>query len=328
MNPSDPWRPLSEALLGRAELTALDVARESGIEPNELRRLWQALGFPPVTDDEPRFTRADVDVVRAVRALVEVNHADPGDVLQLTRVVGHAMAAVTDAQLTLISERFQSRLEQGGDSQATAESPIARIQMLAPALEQFLGYVWRRHIVAAAVQLGAAPSAVDRELIVGFADMVGFTAMTQALDAAELTTLVNRFEAAAHEHIVKNGGRVVKMIGDAVMFSVDDAGRAGEIALSLRDAHAATGALPAIRVGVACGPVLAWEGDLFGPTVNLASRLVSFARPATVLVSEDLADQLGAVAGFEIRHLGPVKLKGLGKVRSAVLRRPRCGARG
>ena len=320
VEPTDIWGRLAETLLGKADLTALDVARASGVEPDELRRLWQALGFPPVTDDELRFTRADVNVVSAIRALVESQHADPSDVLQLTRVIGHAMARVADAQITVIAERLHARREEEAASHLQVPELKTRIETLAPTLERFLGYVWRRHLMAAAVQISSANSAADRALIVGFADMVGFTATTQALDAGDLAIMVNRFEAIAHEHIVKHGGRVVKMIGDEVMFCVDDPVRAAEIALALVDAHARDESLPEIRVGVASGPTLAWEGDLFGPTVNLASRLVNFARPGTVLVSDELGDRARAHPAFELRPLRPVKLKGIGRVRSWVLR--------
>ena len=321
MDRSDTWRPLAEALLGKAELTALDVARQSGVEPDDVRRLWQALGFPPVTDDERHFTRADLEVLRGVRALVDVQHADPSDVLQLTRVIGHAMARVSDAQVTVVAERLDRRRDDDAASRPSPAELVGRIEALAPSLERFLGYVWRRHLVAAVVQLSATPSPADRVLIVGFADMVRFTAMSQALDTRELAAVVDRFEAIAYEHVLKRGGRVVKIIGDEVMFCVDDSMRAAEIALALIEAHARDDDLPEVRVGVASGPTLAWEGDLFGPTVNLASRLVNFARPSAVVVSDEVGEQLRDQPGLELRHLRPVKLKGIGRVRSWVLRR-------
>jgi adenylate cyclase len=321
MESTDSCRSLVEALLGKAELTGLDIARESGVEPDDLRRLWQALGFPPVTDDERRFTHADVDVLRAVRALVEVQHSDPSDVLQLTRVLGHAMARIADAQVTVIAERARGRRDpDAGSGQPVAEL-VSRIKSLAPILEAFLGYVWRRHVVAAVLQLAVAPSAVDRSLVVGFADMVGFTAMSRALDLHEIGKTVDRFEATASEHILERGGRVVKTIGDEVMFSVDDTVHAAEIALALVEAHARRDDLPDIRVGLASGPTLAWQGDLFGATVNLASRLVNFARPGSVVVSDEVGNELVSVPGLELRHLRPIRLKGVGRVRTWVLGR-------
>src|SRR5262249_2169573 len=136
----------------------------------------------------------------------------------------------------------------------------------------------------------------------------------------ELTAMVDRFEALAYEHIPERGGRVVKTIGDEVMFAVDDGSFAADIAVALVEAHARRTDLPDVRVGLAHGPTLAWEGDLYGPTVNLASRLVAFARPATVLVSDALGQDLREAPGLTLRHLRPVRLQGIGRVRSWVVR--------
>ena len=117
--------------------------------------------------------------------------------------------------------------------------------------------------------------------------------MSQALDARELAAMVDRFEAIAYDHILERGGRVVKMIGDEVMFAVEDGvGRGRDRPRRWSRPTRATPTLPDVRVGLASGPTLAWEGDLFGPTVNLASRLVNFARPETVLVSDELGERL------------------------------------
>jgi len=321
---SDTWGPFAEALLGTPALSALDVAREAGVEPAECRRLWRALGFPPVEDDERFFTNSDVEILRAVRALIELRGADRDDLLQLTRVIGQSVARVADAQVNAVADRLGRMRGERGSGETTVAQLTSRIEGLAPSLEQFLGYVWRRHLLAALRRRSAQPSAADRTLTIGFADLVGFTAMTQALDARELAAMVDRFEAVAYEHIPERGGRVVKMIGDEVMFAVDDGAFAADIAIALVAAHARDAALPDVRVGLARGPTLSWEGDLFGPTVNLASRLVNLARPSTVLVSDDLGEQLRDDPRFELRHLRPVKLQGIGRVRAWVLRRAQC----
>src|SRR4030095_13516534 len=149
-------------------------------------------------------------------------------------------------------------------------------------------------------------------------DLCGFTSRSQALDARELAAMVDRFEAIAYEQIPERGGRGVKTIGDEVMFAADDATAAAEIALGLVEAHARDPELPDVRAGLARGPVLAWEGDLFGPTVNLASRLVHFARPGTVLVADELGEQLRDEPAFALQHLRPVQLQGLGRAASWV----------
>jgi len=197
---------------------------------------------------------------------------------------------------------------------------VDRTAALVPQLEPFLGYVWRRHLLAALMRAVATPPAASRTLIVGFADLVGFTAISQQLSEHELAAMVDRFEALAYEHIPERGGRVVKMIGDEVMFSGEHAETAAEIGLALVDAYAGDESLPEVRVGLALGPTLSWEGDLFGPTVNLASRLVNIARPGTVLVSDELGAALQAQDKFVLRHLRPLHLKGIGRVRFWVLR--------
>ena len=297
------------------------MLRASGIELDYARRLWRALGFPPVPDDARVFTRADVEILRGVAELIEDRTVDAGPLVQLTRVIGQSLARLADAQVRATADRlYQQRTEHAAGERALPEL-AARVQDLVPRLEQFLVYVWRRHLLAAVLRLSARPAAADRALTVGFADLVGFTAMSQALDARELAVMVDRFETTASDHIPRHGGRVVKMIGDEVMFVADDAAVAADIALALVDAHARDPALPDVRVGLASGPTLALEGDHFGPTVNLASRLVNLARPGTVLVSDELGAQLQARPGFVLRLLRPIRLQGIGRVRTWVLRR-------
>jgi adenylate cyclase len=98
---------------------------------------------------------------------------------------------------------------------------------------------------------------------------------------------------------------------------------AADIALALAEAYRAEPDLPGVRVGVACGPTLAWEGDLYGPTVNLASRLVNIARPNTVLVADEVGERLQDDPRFELRHLRAVTLQGIGRLRPWVVRRAR-----
>jgi adenylate cyclase len=320
MEPSDEWQPLAEALLGKPEYTPVDVARETQFPLVELRRLWRALGFPPVPDDARVFTRSEIDVLRAARWVTQQQGMEPAVVVQLTRVIGQSLARIADAQVTEAARRFLQRTQEASGEVARGEL-FGRIQVLTQGFDELLGYVWRRHLLAAWLRLSATPSPADREQTVGFADLVGFTAMSQALDAHELTAMVDRFEVIAYDHIVGRGGRVVKMIGDEVMFAVDDAVAAAEIGLELVEAHASDASLPDVRVGLACGPTLAWEGDLFGPTVNLASRLVNVALPRSLLASQELGDRLRELPQFTLRHLRPVNLQGIGRVRFWVVRR-------
>ena len=320
MTASPAWRALAQSLIGDPVLTGPEVALQAGIDFPQARRLWGALGFPPVPDDARVFTPSDVAVLRAIRALLDEQTGDPAALLQLTRVTGQSLARVAEAHVASRADLFALLHPDAANVDVIA----SRVGALAPQLESIFAYVWRRHLLAAVLRFAATTgvgSGADRTVVVGFADLVGFTAISQQLSEHELAAMVDRFETLAYEHILAWGGRVVKMIGDEVMFSVETAHAAAEIALALVDAYAEDGALPDVRTGLAIGPTLSWEGDLFGPTVNLASRLVNIARPGTVLVAEDLGHALREAPWFTLRHLRPLPLKGIGSVRTWVLRR-------
>ncbi len=157
--------------------------------------------------------------------------------------------------------------------------------------------------------------------MVGFADLVGFTALSQQVSAHELASVVDRFEAIAYETVSLLGGRVVKMIGDEVMFSVPDERSAAEVALTLSESYRDDDELSDVRVGLAAGPVVVREADLFGPVVNRASRIVNIAFPGTVVCSAELRDALADDPAFVWKPIGQRNLKDIGKVPLFVLRR-------
>jgi adenylate cyclase len=316
MDPSpDVWLTFARTLIGEPEFTPAEVAERAGVSLDLARRLWRALGFPPVPDDQRAFTLSDVQMLRAAAELMAKGLAAPDIIVRMARVVGQAAARVAGAQVAMPA---------AGEASV---SGAAAIDSLSPALvgvlEGFLSYCWRRHLLAAAWRQASIGESLGTEphVTVGFADMVGFTAFSRQLDDRDLADVVDRFEARVYEHVPERGGRVVKMIGDEVMFVADHAAGGAEIALGLVEAHAADSALPNLRVGLATGPVLTWEGDLFGPTVNLASRLVDAARPGTVLVAPATALELESLPGFDLRRMHRVAAKGFGRVRVSRLRR-------
>jgi len=162
---------------------------------------------------------------------------------------------------------------------------------------------------------GAAPGE-SPVLAVGFADMVGFTLLSQHLSDPELAAVVRRFEELSHDIVTRLGGRVVKMIGDEVMFVVESVADAARIGLDLADAYADDELLSDVRVGLALGPVLLREGDYFGTTVNLAHRIVNIGNPGTVLISDEFQAALLAAApdDYATEPLRPRTLKDLGRV--------------
>jgi adenylate cyclase len=152
------------------------------------------------------------------------------------------------------------------------------------------------------------------EATVGFVDLVGYTALAEGLDDEELGALIEHFAALAHDTVVSAGGRIVKTIGDEVMFITEDPAVAASIARRLAEASTQDEVLPDARAGLAYGPVLSREGDYFGQVVNLASRLTELAFPRTVLVSSDLAAALDGNPQFSLRRLSRRRVRGIGRI--------------
>jgi adenylate cyclase len=308
---------LTRTLIGEPEFTAAEVAARANVDVDLARRMWRAMGFPPVPDDERAFTHSDIAVLRIAYQLGEQGVTDPGLQLQITRVAGRAIARIAEAQVAAVAEsRLLSRSET-----PDMDAVLDIVPELVPMLESFLTYTWRRHLLAAAWRQAAAENATEggQHVAVGFADIVGFTAVSQHLTERELAAFVDRFESLVVDQVPGRSGRVIKMIGDAVMFTADDMTTAAEIAFGLVTPDSDR-SLPLLRAGVAFGPVLSWQGDLFGTTVNLASRLVGAAHPGTILVSELAAAQLQN-DGLTLKPIRGVKMKGIEREKVFVLRR-------
>ncbi len=305
-------------------MTQTQVAETTDIAIETARRFWRALGFLDVGDDDPVFTDMDIEAVRLFQSMVAMGLVDTDTAVQMARVIGSSMARIAEAQAGPGSTPI---LMGTGDSVFDADEFARRAEMSLPAMARLLEYVWRRHLQAATrrAMLHRARGGVQGTspvLAVGFADMVGFTMLSQHLGDDELAAVVSRFEALAHDTVVALGGRVVKMIGDEVMFVVPTATGAASIGLSLAEAYAGDELLSDVRVALAIGPVLIQDGDFYGPVVNLASRLVGVANPGTVLASDEFRVALedehaagdGQDAGFELRGLRTRNLKDIGRI--------------
>jgi len=196
---------------------------------------------------------------------------------------------------------------------------------IADDLEPILIYAWRRHLSAAISRMVTDAEPTENQpgvtRSVGFADLVAFTGLVSRLSERELARMVQRFEALTSDVVTAHGGRVIKTVGDEVMFVAVGMAPAAAIALDLVEAMAEDDLLPDVRVGVASGRVISRLGDVFGTTVNRASRLTAVAQPRTVLVDEVIAASLATTSGFEMSPMRRRILRGIGPVTPWVLRR-------
>jgi adenylate cyclase len=299
-------------------MTQAQVAETTDIPIEVARRFWRALGFLDVGDDDPAFTEMDIEAVRLFQSMVAMGLVDTESAVQMARVIGSSMARIAEAEA---GSGTTPILLASGDSIIDADLFAQQAGESLPAMARLLEYVWRRHLQAATrramlLRGRGSDQGIRPVMAVGFADMVGFTVLSQHLGDEELAAVVARFEELAHDTVVALGGRVVKMIGDEVMFVVQTATSAAEIGLSLAEAYAGDDLLSDVRVALAIGPVLVQDGDFYGPVVNLASRLVSVANPGTVLISDEFRTAVGGEGAqeFIMRALRTRNLKDIGRV--------------
>ncbi len=294
-----------------------EVADATDLDPLLIVQLWRSLGFAEPRAGDRIFTDVDVEMLRTVGQFVAMGVLDDQITVQMARVIGSSLARVAGALVDSIDRTDPDEVGRDADDFA-AIAPV-----LLPTLLQVMDFVWRRHVQAAARARILRERGTDRPegQVVGFADLVGFTALSQQITAHELATVVDRFEAIAYDAVGQLGGRVIKMIGDEVMFSVPDERSAAEIALALAETYREDDELSDVRVGLAAGPVLVREADVFGPVVNRASRIVNLAFPGTVVCSGELHDALVDDPGFAWRSIGARNLKDIGRTPLFVLRR-------
>ncbi|MGY1856665.1 adenylate/guanylate cyclase domain-containing protein [Modestobacter sp. SYSU DS0290] len=294
------------------------MAELAGMPAARTQRLWRALGFADVAEDDPAFTDADVTALARLSALIDSGFVDPQTEASIARAMGQALSRLADWQTDLLA----ARLAEAG---AEAEADVLRsTESLLPLMSELQDYVWRRHLAANAGRLLAAPGADRGELAVGFADLVGYTSRSRGMGGRELGAMVEDFEGLAADVIARHRGRVVKTVGDGVLFTCADAVDAVEIALRLPVEWSAEDR-PPLRVGAAYGPVLTRLGDVYSPVVNLASRLTSIARPSTVLVDRELARRLLGSPAYRVRPLRQVAVRGYDQLQPWLVRRRQDG---
>jgi adenylate cyclase len=307
---------------GPRRYTRAQVAAEAGISRAEANELWRALGFATVGDDEVVFTDGDVDALRTAADLTERLGADNELRTAITRLLGRTFAQLASFQGQLLIELVASRphlLE-------SEDSVIEFVDMVVPLIESVQSFVWRRQMVAYfsrfASHAGSEVQLPGAETVaVGFADMAGFTTLTRKATEADLRQVLEAFEAIATEIVGACDGRIVKTIGDEILFVADSPVAAAEMALLLQEAAEADERLPALRIGLAAGPVVSRLGDVYGATVNIASRLTSICRPGWVLVDRVMAEQLRGDERFVLKPRRPESVRGYHHLRQWRLRR-------
>lgn len=273
-----------------------EIAEKVDLSEEFLRRDLQALGLPRLGPAERFFSDADVEGAMTVKGLLDAGVSEE-DLLELARVSGRGLARLAETVLGVLAPLFI----RAGDTEHDlglryADAGMRLGPLMGPSLETPLRLhireVIRREVVGRAERAsGRLPG--SREVTVCFADLVGFTSLSEALDVAALGDVTGRLETMATD-VAAPPVRLVKMIGDAAMLVSPDAGALLAAALALVEAaEEAGGDFPRLRAGVAKGPALWRSGDWYGRPVNLASRVTAVAGPGSVVATRAVRDATG-----------------------------------
>ncbi len=284
---------VERSLLGRsASMARAEVSESAGVDPAEARRFWHAMGFQVVERRRGDVHRRRPRGAAAGHAMVRSGAVSEELALGMTRAFARTADRLAVWQTQLVAESLTPDLPddpdalEGKDTRSVPEPRIAAdaanlLSRTIDEIEPLLVYVWRRHLTNAIQRMLAdADPAVRSDptapvRAVGFADLVSFTSFVRRMSERQLARLVQRFELLASDVVAEHGGRVIKTVGDEVLFVHTDIAAAAAIALDLVDAMAEDELLPPVRVGMAHGRVVSRLGDVFGVTVNKASRITA-----------------------------------------------------
>jgi len=268
-----------------------EVAASVGLGPEAVVELLCALGIAVPAPGAATLTDSDLAAVRTfaqVRALF--GHEA---VLRFARVVRASISRVAEAAVAMFGISVEDPLRQRGGTRAELAAVTDRALNTLPLVPELFAALFQGQALDAirrmAILHGADSTYETVTASVGFADLVGSTVWSQHRAPREIADALGEFERLA-QAALSGRARLVKTIGDEVMFFAPTPGEACRTALNLVSAVAGEPRLPALRAGLAHGRVVALDGDLYGSVVNLAARLVHQAEPGHVVSDGAFAD--------------------------------------
>ena len=313
----------SSLLGGPQTLTIEDVASMAGVTIEEVRDFLVAMGFPSPRSEEKVFTENDAKLFLQWSRFMASGAIDTATARSLLRANSHLADRLGLWQVEALVEDTMRRF--GLDDTAARMYVLDHIRERVDVLEDVLRHSWRRQLDALLKRMDHEISTRGHEGLqprfplnrsLGFVDMVSYTS-SSAILGGKLVDLIGRFEQLSRDAVTDAGGRVVKMIGDAVMYIADDLETGLRVAVSLIEQLGADDQMLPVRASFVRGDVFSRSGDVFGPTVNLASRLVDIAPVGKILMDPTTAAAIAAgKAGMEydVEEFPSATLRGFGTI--------------
>lgn len=304
----------SQALDEPGRYSLEDLSEASGLQVEVLDELLDTVGGDA-------YTQSDLDAAHLFAQLLEVLPLDA--LLRLSRSRSIALSAVARADMSLVRDNIVLPLrEAGADDLAIAIALAEHAGRFDRISRRLLAHEYRHHIRqqlrSELAVLAAQSDTPEIDAVVGFVDLVGYTALAARVDPTGLDELLDDFEQRVLEAAATDDDvTVVKFLGDAAMFVSSDLHALVDVLLRLTTEPDDPDEMP-VRGGIAAGEVLLREGDYYGTPVNVAARLTDIARPWSLLADDLLRDRLEP--HYEVKRIRPTRVRGLGNRRPLVVR--------
>jgi adenylate cyclase len=292
--------------------TLEQAAQETGIDAQLIERVYLAMGLSALSlNDE------DMEMVRYLAAVFEAGLPEAA-FLQLARVYGQALAQIADAEVRLIHLHVHEPLmREGVPGVEMAQEMEGLASELLPFAAPYMSYLHGRflgHFIEQDVighmeaeLADSAPAEGRMRVAIAFADLAGYTRLTEERGDEQAVAVVERFVEAVQQSLPMDA-RVIKTLGDEVMVIGSDPVALTKWAVELQ--RDAPGGAPAPRIGIHCGDALYRDGDYYGRDVNQAARVVARAAGGEVLVTRRVVELASGVDGLRFDRIGEISLKG------------------
>jgi adenylate cyclase len=302
---------------GRLDRRYEDIAAERGVAASLVERLHESIGFEPPNPHD-RAGEDDLALLDVMELFGSVDVPDEA-VVRLFGVYADAVRRLAKAEAELYEANIEERLRGRGMSERELiEFGTEFGDRVSAALERALVMVYRRHRVhawiehsvnhvEAALEAEGIESHVPQPPAICFVDLTGYTRLTEERGDRFAADVAARLAMLVKDIARRRGGNPIRWLGDGGMFHFRDPAKAVEAGLDMVEQAPAIG-LPAAHIGIHAGPVIFQDGDVYGRTVNIASRLSSVAQAGQVVVSEEVAR---LAKGFSFQDIGAVALKGV-----------------
>lgn len=302
----------------RLALTYAELSRKTGVDLGMVQLLHEAMGFQP-PDPEDRAREDDQRLLEWARIMSSAGFSEAA-ILRLARVYSAELRRITIAE----AEGYESEIEDPHREQGASELELFELggqigKRLPELFERSIVDIYRRHRrliwldhsirhIEIILESKGLFERMDRPPCVCFVDLTGFTRLTEEQGDQVAAQVARRLEELVERMSHRFSGRPVRWLGDGGMFVFQDPLAAVDASVAMVEAVSESG-LPPTHIGIHCGPVIFQDGDIYGRTVNLASRLASVATAGEILVSAPMVERIGQARRFEL--VGPLELKGV-----------------